>query len=159
MMAFVSPSGKQLCFSLVHRFWTSLVHLEQQNPLSPAPLTKGKSASVKFRERSNPRFLTYYTIKKEIWGKRGFILQSLCSASPTNPNPPCNLTELERFGRKECYNIPKSRCVHLVKKTWGCDCCWLCTESEYMCLCIVDFICLILALIKQIKLTLNLICK
>lgn len=45
MMGFVSPSGKLLCFSLSHRFWTSLVHLEQQNPLSPAPLKKHKCKS------------------------------------------------------------------------------------------------------------------
>lgn len=45
MMGLVSPSGKLLCFSLSHRFWTSLVHLEQQNPLSPAPLKKRKCKS------------------------------------------------------------------------------------------------------------------
>lgn len=106
MMAFVSPSGKQLCFSLVHRFWTSLVHLEQQNPPSPAPLTKGKSTSVKFRERSNPRFLTYCTIKKEIWGKRGLILQSLCSASPTNPNPHATWQNLRGLAEKNVTISP-----------------------------------------------------
>lgn len=68
---FVSPSGKQLCFSLFHRFWTSLFHLEQQNPLSPAPLKKDKSANLKFRERLNVqcKVLASHTFKGEMWEK------------------------------------------------------------------------------------------
>lgn len=39
-MSSVSPSGRRLCPSLPRRSWTSLDHLEPQNPPSPAPLTK-----------------------------------------------------------------------------------------------------------------------